>query len=217
MIDADEGACRLLRANADEEIEERDRMGYLTKREFLKCSTVGVAATTLGSALLAVETDAQERPSSKQTSTDGESAQYLFVQTSHSITSSGDRLTLHGVSPTTLFFSDRPQRITGHGATEEWVKTWSEGDDSFASNPPNATLSVLGGQEEVEDVVLVLRDPQLKGSRLTYTVSVLDGELPASGGAASLFIDIIGRPLTPVSVAGEARRTRRVVRRSALY
>ena len=76
------------------------------------------------------------------------------------------------------------------------------------------TLSILGG-DKIEDVVVVLRDPQLKGSQLTYTVKVLDGKLPASGGASSLFIDVIGRPLTPLSVAGSARRnTRRVIRRN---
>lgn len=157
-------------------------------------------------------------PLSRETTAKGQSVQYLFVQSAHSITTKGDKLTLHGVNPSTLFFSDRPERITGHGATEEGVKTWSEGDDSFASNPPNANLSILGG-DEIEDIVIVLRDPQLKGSKLTYTVKVLDGKLPASGGASSLFIDVIGRPLTHLSVAGVARRsarrtTRRVIRRN---
>jgi len=33
--------------------------------------------------------------------------------------------------------------------------------------------------------------------------------MPAKGGAASLFIDIIGMPLTPLSYAGVARRSYR--------
>jgi penicillin V acylase-like amidase (Ntn superfamily) len=37
-------------------------------------------------------------------------------------------------------------------------------------------------------------------------VKILDGEMPASGGPSSLFIDTIGRPLSPVSVAGVHRR-----------
>jgi len=47
-------------------------------------------------------------------------------------------------------------------------------------------------------------------------VKVLQGTMPASGGPASLFIDIIGMPLTPLSYAGVARRTayrRAVIRR----
>ena len=141
--------------------------------------------------------------------------QYLFVQSAHSVTFSGDTMTLHGVSPTTLFFSDRPERIAGHGSTEEYVKNWSKGDDSFAADPPNATLSILGGDEiEIEDVVVTLKDPKLSDGNLSYLVAVIDGKPPVFGGACSLFIDVVGRPLTPVSVAGVARRTaRRTARR----
>ncbi|MDX2417688.1 MAG: hypothetical protein QNK19_09540 [Xanthomonadales bacterium] len=196
-------------------------MNELNKRTFLKYTLGGLAAATPIYSALATASEAEKLPQSKETLASGKSVQYLFVQSAHSITSDGDKLTLHGVNPSTLFFSDRPERITGHGATEEWVKTWSTGEDSFAANPPNATLSILGG-DEIEDVVIVLKDPQLSGSKLTYTVEVLDGTLPPSGGASSLFIDVIGRPLTPVSVAGVARRTsrrttRRVIRRNTLY
>ena len=44
------------------------------------------------------------------------------------------------------------------------------------------------------------------GHELSYTVTILDGEMPAEGGPSALFIDIIGRPLSPVSVAGMHRR-----------
>lgn len=192
-------------------------MSELNKRTFLKYAVGTMASViTVHSSLAASATD--KMPLSSETAADGKSVQYLFVQSAHSVTTKGDKLTLHGINPSTLFFSDRPERITGHGATEEWVKTWSEGNDSFASNPPNATLSILGG-DEIDDIVVVLRDPHLKGSKLTYTIKVLDGKLPASGGASSLFIDVIGRPLTPLSVAGVARRTsrrttRRVIRRN---
>jgi hypothetical protein len=135
---------------------------------------------------------------------------YLFVQTAHAVTFSGDTMTLHGISPTTLFFSDRPDRIAGHGPTEEVVIAWSEGEDSFANDPPNATLSILGGDSgEIEDVVVVLKDPVLKASQLTYSIKVLDGKVPSHGGASALFIDRIGQPLTPLSYAGTARRVAR--------
>ena len=41
---------------------------------------------------------------------------------------------------------------------------------------------------------------------LSYEVKILEGTLPAQAGTASLFIDIIGMPLTPVSFAGAGRR-----------
>ena len=52
----------------------------------------------------------------------------------------------------------------------------------------------------------MLQAPVLKGDTLTYTVKVLQGEMPAKGADVSLFIDIIGMPLTPMSYAGVARR-----------
>jgi hypothetical protein len=68
-------------------------------------------------------------------------------------------------------------------------------------------------KDEVTDVVVVLQNPVLDGDRFSYQVEILDGEMPASGGPSSLFIDVIGRPLTPVSIAGVHRRGRRRGRR----
>jgi hypothetical protein len=62
--------------------------------------------------------------------------------------------------------------------------------------------------------VVVLTEPSLEDDVLTYNVSILQGADVAAGGACSLFIDIIGRPLTPVSYAGVERRT---MRRAIVY
>ncbi len=141
-------------------------------------------------------------------STPVEEIQALYVQTAGGVTYADGKLTLHSLAPATLFFSDRPDRVTGHVTSEEFVQTWGDGDDSFASNPPNAALSIFG-DGQVHDVVVELAEPVLAGADLTYRVDVLDGELPANGGPSSLFIDVIGRPLSPVSVAGVRRRERR--------
>jgi len=55
------------------------------------------------------------------------------------------------------------------------------------------------------DVVLSLRDPEIDSDSLTYTVEVLDGTLPARAGPWSLFIDALGRPLTPAFALGISR------------
>ncbi len=60
--------------------------------------------------------------------------------------------------------------------------------------------------KELADVVVELKDPVLQGDALAYHVKVLEGELPTEAGPASLFIDIIGMPLTPLSFAGARRR-----------
>jgi hypothetical protein len=138
----------------------------------------------------------------------------LYAQTAAGMAYEDGQLTLNGIGPTTLYFSDRPQRITGHVSTDEFFDTWGEGDDSFAEDPPNAVLSIFS-EDEVNDIVVVLKNPELDGDQMSYQVNILDGEMPASGGASSLFIDMIGRPLTPVSVAGVRRRGRRRGRRRA--
>lgn len=140
--------------------------------------------------------------------------EYLFAQSAAGVelAPDGSRLTMSGVSSTTLFFSDRPDRVTGHIPTSDFVAEWGSGDDSFADVPPNAVLSLLEG-DEVIDVVVVLRDPLLDDGDLSYEIEVIDGELVATEGPASLFIDRLGRPLTPMSVAGVRRRRRRRARR----
>jgi hypothetical protein len=59
----------------------------------------------------------------------------------------------------------------------------------------------------VYDAVVVLKNPQMAGGDLTFDVDVLEGNLDGATGPAAVFIDIIGRPLTPLSFAGVARRT----------
>jgi hypothetical protein len=51
------------------------------------------------------------------------------------------------------------------------------------------------------------------GSSLSYSFEVLEGAGPAESGAVTLFIDPLGRPLSPVSLAGMNRRDRRRDRR----
>jgi len=174
------------------------------------------AATLLASLLVVPGLARAAEPAKKEAAKTEEAAKqadFLFVQNAQSIHYADGKLTLKGVSPTTIMFTDRPERIAGHMATARFVPFWSKGKDSFLADPPNATLSIVN-EDKVNDVVVVLRDPDLKGDELSYHVRVLEGEMPAKGGPVSLFIDIIGMPLTPVSYAGVARRT---YRRAFLY
>lgn len=135
--------------------------------------------------------------------------EYLLVQSSEGVEVTSNTLTLTGISPTTIFFSDRPERIVGHIYTEDVIDIWSEGKDNLAEDPPNATLSIFG-EDEIVNLVLELKNPKMEGDKFTYDIILLDGEIPDFGGRASLFIDPVGMPLTPISVAGV---TRRAVRR----
>lgn len=142
-------------------------------------------------------------------------ADFLFVQSAKgmSFDNATQKLTLHDVSPITLFFSDRPERIAGNMKTVAFVPFWSTGTDSFLKDPPNADISILEG-DNLRQVVAVLQAPTLSGNDLTYTVKIIEGELPAKGADVSVFIDVIGMPMTPVSYAGVARRS---YRRAVIY
>lgn len=131
----------------------------------------------------------------------------LFVLNSRGATLQGDTLTLTGVMPQSIIFADRPVRAAGHQSTADVIADWGSGDDSFAKNPPNATVSVFSKDGSVKDAVVVLKNPKLEGDKLTFNVQTLEGDLAGGDGAAAIFIDIIGRPFTPLSFAGVARRT----------
>jgi hypothetical protein len=175
---------------------QKDGIPMITRRKFIAAALVALVLP-LGSAMAQ---GVKETEQAKQ-------ADFLFVQTAKSMSfdKSTNKLTLVGVSSTTLFFSDRPERIAGNMKTAAFVPFWSKGKDSFLKDPPNADVSILEG-DKLQQVVVVLQSPALKGDTLVYSVKVLQGDMPAKGADVSIFIDIIGMPLTPMSYAGVARR-----------
>jgi hypothetical protein len=131
----------------------------------------------------------------------------LFVQSATGFSSDADTVTLHGLTDSTVYFADRPRREIGHIPSRRFVSLWAAGVNSFAVDPPNAVISFLDDEGGgASDAVVVLHEPSLEGTDLTYRVEVLEGALPAESGPCSLFIDVFGRPLSPVSVAGSKRR-----------
>ena len=136
----------------------------------------------------------------------------LAVINSHGATLQGNALTMTGVWPNSIVFADRPVRAAGHVLTKDFLKEWDEGADSFAKDPPNATISVLSAEgDAVEDAVVVLKSPKLDGDKLTFEVSVLEGGLSKATGPASLFIDWFAAR----GYGGRGVRRRRLRRRLA--
>lgn len=102
----------------------------------------------------------------------------------------GNKLTLTGVSGNVIVFADRPVRAAGHESTELFISRWGDGKDSFSKDPPNATVSVLGGEKDgVADAVVVLKNPKLDSGNLVFDVDVLEGDLKGVKGPAAVFID----------------------------
>ena len=114
----------------------------------------------------------------------------LAVINSTGATLEDDSLTLTGVPANSIVFADRPVRAAGHVATEQFIMQWDKDKGSFAEDPPNATISILGGDgSKVSDAVVTLKSPKLEGRDLTFDVAVLEGSLTGASGPAALFID----------------------------
>ena len=112
------------------------------------------------------------------------------VSTLHRVCFPGDSWDLRSIG--------QIMRIPGFFGRIGWIQ----------DHPRIARVSTLEG-EQLRQIVAVLQDPVLQGDSLTYTVKALQGEMPAKGADVSVFIDIIGMPMTPLSLAGAARRSYR--------
>ncbi len=105
-------------------------------------------AATVGAALFAVGTglaqaqDASGAPAAVPTP-GAPAPVYEYVQQATAMQYDGTTLTLQGVSPSTVFFSDRPYRLAGQLPNQSFVDLWNAPDGPFASDPPNAALTVL--------------------------------------------------------------------------
>jgi hypothetical protein len=156
---------------------------------------IGICAGFAGLVAVPLAASAQDAIAAPGQKTIGQSAKdamipSLAVINSRGASLQGTTLTMTDVSSNSIVFADRPFRAAGHVLTKDFLKEWDEGSDSFAKDPPNATISVLSAEgDSVEDAVVVLKSPKLEGDKLTFEVSVLEGGLSNATGPASLFID----------------------------
>ena len=134
---------------------------------------------------------------SKAKAASTETPQLMFVQIAEDLKVDTDAKTLRlvKVGQQTLYFSDRPVRLAGHIKMSDYLEEWTEkaGKDNFGADPPNAAISIYEpGQPDNTLAVVELTEPRIDGSDLIYTYKLIEGKLPASGGATALFIDWIG-------------------------
>ena len=136
-----------------------------------------------------------------------EKVRYMFVQSAHSgsfVPVEGEMnytLTLEGVSPQTIAFSDRPERVVGQVSMQKFL----DGFCFSPENPPNAAIEIIEWDEEEDVIVMELFDPiyDAVNKTLQYNVSILetpnhsyaifnerhDTSVPENFSHAALFID----------------------------
>ena len=163
----------------------------------LRFSTLVSAAIVLIALAFAAVTIS--KPCSESEMTSGQPS-FLFMQTAHSGTLSATKadgtrtLTLKNVSPVTVYFSERPDRETGHEATSDFIAEWDSGEDSFALNPPNAALDIIGADSQSITIVELMQAKYDASTQtLEYEIIILDdeteGTIPQSFDEVVLFID----------------------------
>lgn len=107
-------------------------------------------------------------------------------------TLSADRLTISGAGRVT-WIADRPERDAGSVAVETLVTGWT--GYGFDTSPPNAVVTGASGSRLPRSVAVVLSDPVLDGSTLTFSVSYLDATAPTTPlelSGASVVVDGTG-------------------------
>jgi hypothetical protein len=106
-------------------------------------------------------------------------------------------LTMTGVTSQTLYFSDRPVRLTGALPTASFAAAFPQ---VFADDPPNAVLigHPEAGADDEESVVIELTQPvyDLATATLTFEVQLLDAGMIGERGFE-------GEPLADLSTMRE--------------
>ena len=77
-------------------------------------------------------------------------------------------LTLTGVEPDLLAFTDRPERQAQRWYTTKFLNDWA---DEFNTDPPNAVIR--GGNGET---AITINDPEVSGDTVTFTATPLPGQ-----------------------------------------
>jgi hypothetical protein len=162
---------------------EADTSGKTVDRRGLMGLSVAAAAAALASA----------RPAMAEES----KPMLMFVQLSGGVKvdEAAKTVRLVNVTPHTLYFADRPERIAGHIKMSAYLEEWTSkaGKDNFAADPPNAALSVYeDGQSNNTLAIIEIIDPKVDGQDLVYSYKLISGKPPVSGGETALFIDWIG-------------------------
>ena len=110
-------------------------------------------------------------------------------------------LTLTGVNPKVIYFSDRPVRMSSHLSVRKFVQEWETG--SFKHSAPNAVMEAVKlnahtkqPQKTESSYPIVLKHPvyHAKTNQLSFEIKALPGSniaLPASASSdyVAIFVD----------------------------
>jgi hypothetical protein len=177
----------------------------MSEKAVAAVAVLSMALLTLG---CGAQADEIEELQADNVTAEEKPVRYMFVQNAQSgtlVPAAGMdnlyALTLVGVAPQTIAFSDRPERVVVQAPMQKFL----DGMCFSPENGPNAALEILDANEEEDVAVVELFDPEYDAlnQTLRYNVSIIeqrdlsyasfneraDKALPETFGPAALFID----------------------------
>ena len=97
--------------------------------------------------------------------------EWLFVHTADEAQVTNNTTIVMPVTRDIFAFTDRPYRKHAYMTGEQFVSLWADsGSDSFKTDPPNAVLTWVEG-EDVKEAEVVITGASIDGNSITYTTN----------------------------------------------
>ena len=114
---------------------------------------------------------------------------YMFVINFDTGSFENGKLRLNGNGTSNvIYFTDRPERESGHMSVKKFKSRGARGINSGKSDTPNATLSVIVGGKD-KNSIMVISNPEIYQNSIEFDVIKIDGEPPSAFKTGGLFID----------------------------
>ena len=120
-------------------------------------------------------------------------AEWLLVHTATEATATNSNTLVMPLTNDIFAFTDRPYRDYLYLDGEVYASLWDENEetDNFYTDPPNAVLTWVDG-DEVKEVEVVITDADFDGDNIIYTVENSNLTANQSFEDVSLFVDGVG-------------------------
>ena len=120
--------------------------------------------------------------------------EWLLVHTATEATATNSNTLVMPLTNDIFAFTDRPYRDYLYLDGEVYASLWDENEetDNFYTDPPNAVLTWVDG-DEVKEVEVVITDADFDGDNIIYTVENSNLTANQSFEDVSLFVDGLGK------------------------
>ena len=127
--------------------------------------------------------------------------EWLFVHTADEAQVTNNTTIVMPVTRDIFAFTDRPYRKHAYMTGQQFASLWAKaGSNSFKTDPPNAVLTWVEG-EDVKEAEVVITGAQVAGGSITYTTNTLSNTV-GTLKSVSLFVDNFNTCLRPFSNKG---------------